>query len=251
MLIMEYMFVAVLSLFATCVVIFFKTLYKEKAKNRALIEDAGRIEEEKQRVIHEYTLETERVKQAHAKEIEGLKQQSAERLDKQKRDHEIDVQKRKYKYESKSREYHRFMDEIDAFRGLNIEIIEKELSPMISACFASDLGVSSQLFVDANNKATSIIGSVRAQEAKLFAQINGVKLNASQEILDLLDELRTNISQSKLYLEKVVEYVFSENFRHTKRIPAEVSNHALGLNERTVDLNKKLLAALKADLDTL
>lgn len=245
------MFVAVLSLFATCVVIFFKTLYKEKAKNRALIEDAGRIEEEKQRVIHEYTLETERVKQAHAKEIEGLKQQSAERLDKQKRDHEIDVQKRKYKYESKSREYHRFMDEIDAFRGLNIEIIEKELSPMISACFASDLGVSSQLFVDANNKATSIIGSVRAQEAKLFAQINGVKLNASQEILDLLDELRTNISQSKLYLEKVVEYVFSENFRHTKRIPAEVSNHALGLNERTVDLNKKLLAALKADLDTL
>lgn len=248
---MEALFATVTSLLVVCVIGFFKTLYKEKAKNRALIEDVGRIEVEKQRVIHDYTLETERVKQVHAKEIESLKQQSAEKLDKQKRDHEIDIQKRKYKYENKSREYHKFMDELDAFRGLNIEIIENELRPMISAWFASDFGISNKLFAEANDKATAIISSVRAQEAKLFAQVNGVKLNAAQEIIDLLDALRATITQSKSYLEGVIGYIFSEEFRYTKRIPDEVNAKAAGLNDRTADLNKKLLAALKADLDTL
>ncbi|WP_328262947.1 hypothetical protein [Pseudomonas aeruginosa] len=248
---MEALFAIVTSLLSVCVIGFFKTLYKEKAKNRALIEDVGRIEAEKQRVVHDFTLETERIKQIHAKEIERLKQQSAERLDKQRRDHEIDIQKRKYKYENKSREYHKFMDELDSFRGLNVGIIENELRPMINACFASDYGISNKLFVEANDKATAIISSVRAQEAKLFAQVNGVKLNATQEIIDLLGELQANITQSKFYLEEVIGYIFSEEFRYTKRIPDEINAKAVGLNHRTADMNKNLLAALRADLDTL
>ncbi len=248
---MEVLFAITSSLLVACVIGFFKTLYKEKAKNIALIEDVGRIEEEKQRAVHFFTLEAEKIKQIHNKEIESLKQQSAERLNKQRQDHEIDIQRRKYKYENKSREYHKLMDELDSFRGLNMSIIENELMPMINAFFASDYGISNKLFVEANDKATAIISSVRAQEAKLFSQVNGVKLNATQEVINQLAELQVNITQSKLYLEEVIGYVFSGEFRHTKRIPDEINAKAAGLSFQTTDINKNLLAALRADLDML
>lgn len=247
----ETIFIAVMSLLAGCIPAFFVTLYKEKAKNRALIEDAARIEEEKQRVVHGYSLETEKIKQNHAKEIEKLKQQSAERLDKQKRDHELDIQKHKYKYENKSREYHKLMDELDSFRGLSIHILESELVPIISAAYASDYDISKKRFVEANDKAIAIISSVREQEAKLFSQVNGVKLNATQEIISLLADLQKNITESKLYLETVVRCVFSEEFQRTKRIPDEINKRTGGLQSQTTDIIQKLLLALRADLDTL
>lgn len=244
-------FLLVLVLLATCVVKFFHSFHQEKGKNRALIEDTARIEKEKQKVIYEYGVKNEKIKQTHAKEIEALKQQSAESLDKQKRAHEVDIQKRKYQYETKNREYYAFMNELDAFRGLSIDIIEKELSPIITACFAEDFGVSNPLFAQANDKAVKIIGDVRAQEAKLFSQVNGLKLSASEEVLELLDELRKTTTQSKYYLEEVISYIFSPQFRYTKSLPENIHNNAAGLNERTIDLNQKLLAAFRADLDQL
>jgi hypothetical protein len=244
-------FLVVLGLLVSCVVKFFHSFHQEKGKNRALMEDTARIEREKQQVIYDYNVENEKIKQIHVKEIEALKQQNVENLDKQKRAHEIDIQKRKYKYETKNREYYAFMNELDAFRGLNIDIIEKELGPMIAACFASGFGVSSPLFVQANDKAIKIIGDLRAQEAKLFSQVNGLKLSASEEILELLDELRKTTTQSKYYLEEVIGYIFSPQFHYTKSLPENIHSKAAGLNERTIDFNQKLLKALRSDLDQL
>lgn len=244
-------FLAVISLLVFCVVKFFHSYHQEKGKNRALMEDVAKIEREKQQVSYEYSVLNEKVKQAHAKEIESLKQLNAEDLDRQKRIHEIDIQKRKYKYETKNREYYAFMDELDDFRGLNINIIERELAPMIAAWYASDNGVSSPLFAQANDKSIKIIGDLRAQEAKLFSQVNGLKLSASKDILDLLDELQKTITQSKYYLEEIVGYVFGQQFRYTKTIPESIQQKSAGLSERTIELNQKLLAALRADLDQL
>lgn len=249
--IIDFVFLAVIGLLMSCIAIFFRAYHKAKGNNRALLEDTARIEKEKQKIIYEFGIESEKNKQKHAREIEDLKQQNAEKLDQQKRAHDVDIQKRKYKYESKCREYYAAMDELDEFRGLNIEIIEKELGPMISACFASDLGISNNLFVDANEKAIKIIGDVRAQEAKLFSQLNGLKLSATKEILDIIEQLRETTTQSKYYLEEIISYVFSPEFRHTKSIPEKIQSKSAGLNERTTHLNKKLLIALRTDLDQL
>ncbi|MGY2147628.1 hypothetical protein ACW9I5_33655 [Pseudomonas azotoformans] len=69
--IIDFVFLAVISLLMSCIAIFFRAYHKAKGNNRALLEDTARIEKEKQKIIYEFGIESEKNKQKHARD--GLK----------------------------------------------------------------------------------------------------------------------------------------------------------------------------------
>ncbi|MBV6754526.1 hypothetical protein KV580_29865 [Pseudomonas chlororaphis] len=213
---------------------------KEKAKYRAAREDIARVENEKQGIIQKYSAATEILKLDHSKELESLKQE-----------YTLDISKRKYKYESKMREYYSFMNELDSFHGFVIDVISVELAGMMSAYYESDYSQDNQRTIDCNRKGTEITSNLRNQEAKLYSQINGLKLSAPDDILLRLEELRVTVSRSRIYLERCIEYIFGEDFRRTRKFPQELAATGSGMQNSTLEARRALLEALRKDLDNL
>jgi len=223
---------------------------KEKGKFRAAREETRRVEHEKQAVILEYSQKLEDRKQAHSRDIESIKQEFSTKLELQKQEYAIDLQKRKYQYERKSDEYFKFMNELDAYYGFNIDLIETEISGMMREYYESSLN-NTQLTIDCNRKCTELLSNLREQEAKLFTRVNALSLCTPDNVNFAITDLRSNINWSRSFAEEVLQYVFSPAFRYTLKIPTEILRKSNGLREDTSKKREQLKKALKEDLDII
>lgn len=225
---------------SACAVAFFGSYLKEKAKLKASQENARALEQEKQAVIAEYNQELEDYKFNLSEDVERLRQM-----------HALDFQKRKYKYEMKAKEYSEFMNVLDSFHGVVIKVIAEDLVGIMKAYYAADFVGSNKATIDFNDKAMDAINGVRNQEAVLFSQLNGLKLTASEEVLDLLAKLRASISESRVYLEGYIHYICGSEFRFNPVIPPQLNAGSDMMLKKILDNRAALQSALRTDLDLM
>lgn len=225
---------------SACAVVFFGSYLNEKAKLKASQENARALEQEKQAVIAEYNQELEDYKFNLSEDMERLKQT-----------HALDFQKRKHKYEMKAKEYSEFMDVLDSFHGVAIKVIAEDLVSIMKAYYAADFSGGNKATIDFNDKAIDAINGVRNQEAVLFSQLNGLKLTASEEVLDLLGKLRASISESRVFLEGYIHYICGPEFRFKLVIPPQLNAGADMMLEKILANRAALQSALRADLDLM
>lgn len=231
--------------------VYSKAYLKEKAKNKAIVEDNKKLlenqkelEQEKQKIILQHQKELELEKSSHQKDLE-----------KEKNNHQLDFEKRKHQYESKKKQYYSFMEELDSFQACSLDVINNDLSKVMMLYYQRLKGLNQlsveDLTIQYNENAQNIANKIREQKAKLYSQHNALKLSTKDSITKILEELINEIEKSEQVFIQLSKYIESPTFQTNPNTPKEIINIA-NQNESNIHLIKeKIINAMKLDLDNL
>jgi len=219
------------------IVVYFTAFLKEKAKLNA-------SEKEKQKIILDFQKLLEKEKSEHLKQLE-----------KEKKAHQLDIEKRKHQYESKKEQYYSFMQELDNFQACSLKIIHEELSTVMMLYFESLEGLnqlsSKDLTIQYNHNAANIANKIRTQKAKLYSQLNGLKLSSNNKITKHLEELIKEVNSSEQLFMKCAEYIESSRFQLDQNLPEHIL-HQTNSNESNIhNIKNNLILAMRTDLDNI
>ena len=213
---MKYEFIHILLVFIGLFSGYLISYFKEKGKNKALLED----------------------NQALTNEIEKIKQE-----------YSLDLQKRKYKYETKQKLYYEFMDKLDTYNALGMNLFFDELGAIMMNFYESNTEEKKKKYtIEFNNTARDIDTKMKKQTSELFSQLNQLKLTTNEEVLSLLEELHNELNRINI---KFIEIA--------KSIPALLTNHNANTeiqkfdthsNSKIVNIKDKLIKILKNELNT-
>jgi hypothetical protein len=91
-------------------VIYLTAYLKVKGKNKGLIEDISKLENEKQKIIAKYRVETEEVKKQHS----------------------LDIEKRKFQYEDKRAQFSKYFSLLDEFHSKCNAVFLDKFQPIMT-----------------------------------------------------------------------------------------------------------------------
>ncbi|WP_318514504.1 hypothetical protein [Photobacterium leiognathi] len=144
---------------------------KVKGKNKALLEDNQKLEEEKQKVIAKYRAETEEI----------IKQ------------HTLDIERRKFQYEDKRAQFSKYFSLLDEFQNkcnsILIERFQLIMKEFLSEYLVNDDSVKRQATVKYNENIQILVFELNEEYLKVKTEQNSIRLIASPKVDSLLDEL--------------------------------------------------------------
>ncbi len=207
--------------------------FNQKGKNRALHEDIRKLEKEKQAAILD-------------KDV---------LLEKQKKEFTLEIEKKKYKYENRNKEYFKFIESLDSFHGIQMEVLHKDFLPVIESYWQSiKLGfdaTATEKIIEFNHNCIAALSKLRDQEAKLFSQINTLKLSASEEVINLLSKLLVELKATNVNFQKILEEIGNPNFQINNLLSNELFSNGNTHSSQIDNLRDELLETMRQDLDEL
>lgn len=191
--------------------------FKEKAKNKALLEDNSKL-----------IAENEEIKQKYA----------------------VDLQKRKYKYEQKQKLYFEFMNKLDKFNAMSMSLIFDNLgSLMMKYYHAKTKEETNKFTIQFNEEARNIDTEMKKQLSELFSQINELKLTTSDESILLINELHDKLMQvNNKFLsisDKILSYLQNPNSN------TNLKTYDLSIAKKIMDIKNQLIKNFKDELDNM
>ncbi len=161
----------ILSFLGGMSVLYLTAYVKVKGKNKALIEDVKKLEDEKQKIIAKYRAETEEIKKQHT----------------------LDVEKRKFQYEDKRKQFSKYFSLLDEFHGKCNSVFLERFQPIIteflSGYLVDDEQVKNEAIVKYNGEVQSLVFELNEEHLKLKSEQNSIRLIASPEVDELLGKL--------------------------------------------------------------
>jgi len=152
-------------------VLYITAYVKVKGKNKALMEDVEKLEDEKQKIIAKYRAETEGIKKLHT----------------------LDVEKRKFQYEDKRKQFTKYFSLLDEFHGKSNSVFVEKFQPIIteflSGYLVDDEVVKNEAAVKYNESVQTLVFDLNEEHLKLKSEQNSIRLIASPEVDELLDKL--------------------------------------------------------------
>jgi len=152
-------------------VLYITAYVKVKGKNKALMEDVEKLEDEKQKIIAKYRAETEGIKKLHR----------------------LDVEKRKFQYEDKRKQFTKYFSLLDEFHGKSNSVFVEKFQPIIteflSGYLVDDEVVKNEAAVKYNESVQTLVFDLNEEHLKLKSEQNSIRLIASPEVDELLDKL--------------------------------------------------------------
>jgi hypothetical protein len=203
-------------------VLYLTAYMKVKGKNKALIEDVARLEEEKQKVIKEHTL---------------------------------DVEKRKYQYESKRQEFTKYFHLLDEFHNrCNTAFVEK-FQPITTAFYDSYLDENEQeqyqALVKYNEDVHLLFLELNSEQIKLKTETNSIRLIASPRVDELLDTLETQIEQATNLSTEMIKFMATPTYISDNSTVEPYQQEVAELGMSVIDLRNKLRNQMKLELDEI
>jgi hypothetical protein len=173
------------------ILLYFRTLVKERAKIRVL--------RKKNKLLTE---ETEEIKSKYNKEIEKIK-----------KEHLLDIEKRKYQYESKKEQYINFFKLLDNFNTDSNVIAQEKMIPIIEEFNRNYLNAANRNNKRGETNAT-IVMSKKVQKlmfesnkelSRIKQETNTIRIIASDSILKTLNLLELAYDRSFEELSKMMK----------------------------------------------
>lgn len=158
--------------------LYFTAYLKVKGKNKALLEDNQKLEEEKQKVIAKYRAETEEIKKQHA----------------------LDIERRKFQYEDKRAQFSKYFSLLDEFHNecnsVFIERFQPIMTEFLSGYLVEDESVKRQATVKYNEDVQALVFELNEKHLKVKTEQNSIRLIASPKVDTLLDELEVAVKNA-------------------------------------------------------
>lgn len=216
----------------------------QKGKNSAFLENINKLEAEKQAAI----LEKET-------SVEKLKSQFNHDLEVQKKEFTLAIENKKYKYESKKNEYYIFMAYLDVFNSVQMKVLHDDFLPVITSYYQTDVTgfqqKSHEKSIEFNNKCLLALSKFKEQQGILFSQVNGLKLSASEEIMQVISEIIEEIQVISVNFQDLIEDLGRSDFQSQQLLSNDLLSKEQDEQEKITLLRENLLRVMKADLDQL
>lgn len=200
---------------------YFTSYFKEKGKNRALIEDTRSLTEEKEKVSSKY---------------------------------ELDKSKRKYQYEYKSTQYFKYFNLLDELNTTSNQQAQEELIPILTEFNKSfleancDKTLELKATTELSGAVNKIMMKANESQVKFKSETNAIKLIAGDSVLKVLleiEEMNKNAFDLSAGMMKglgksIIENNFSGIDGQRKELQ-EASNKLIQLKEElTKEIKKEL-----------
>ena len=231
---MEYINISHVLAFITGVATLYFTAYiKAKGSNKALKEDIVSLESAKQKIIAE-----------HAVELENIK-----------KDHSLDVEKRKYQYESKKDQFIKFFQLIDEFNGKSHEMFQERFPPimdrLLEGCLSEEQAVRNESTLVFNQEIMLIFNDLHKEQIKINAESNSIRLIASCEIDELLDQLEMSVRQATEDAVEMLRFMGTADYFVNKQLlePYQTKLNKIGLE--VLECRNTLKNQMKSELSEI
>jgi len=198
--------------------------FKEKGKNKALIQDLKRITEEKESVSAKY---------------------------------QLDISKRKYKYEDKREQYFKYFNLLDSLSAEGNKDAQENFIPAINSFNDGFIGANGnkkkelKATTDFSKSVNEIMFKSNESLLKLKQETNTIKLIAGEKVLKLLTELEIAYDKS---MEQSAEMMrdLSNNIIYGKQSILNSQKEEIEKNGNyLLILKEKLMQEIKNELDEI
>ena len=192
--------------------------FKEKGKNKALLEDNNKL----------------------TTEIENIKQKFT-----------LDIAKRTYQYESKQKLYFQFMNKLDNYNSLQFDLIYDELSQIMMLFFQTKTKEEKDNFTkNYNHKCIEIDTKIKRQSSELFSQLNELRLTANKDTIILLEQLQVEIDKFSIGFLRMTKFIEASGFQYMEKSP-KIKEDDTKMNINISSIKNKLIILLKEDLNKI
>lgn len=209
------------------------TVYvKEKGKNKALLEDVSKLENEKQAISSKYSAEMEELKKTHS----------------------LDIEKRKYKYEDKRTQFTKYFTLLDEFNRRNNNVLADRFLPVVEKFWEdviqNDNGYESGLVLF-NAEVQKLMREIYEEQMRLTQETNSIRLVSTPEIDALLDDLERFIAQASEANSDMLKFMVTPEFAsdQTLLVPFQENNGLIG--KKVMSCKDKLRSRMKFELDEI
>lgn len=203
---------------------FLSSYLKERIKNKALLSDIKKLEEEKQSV---------------------------------RKEHQLDIEKRKYKYESKREQFTKYFNLIDSFASKSNEDIKSQFLPIISTYNEEFLGANGnkEKETSAVTKFSDGINKLmfRANEdlIRLRSETNGIKIIADPQTIQLIDTLDKLYDVSFELTSKLITElnpaVMTNDFSGVQKVESEIRD----VTNQLMETKNLIIEQIRTELDEI
>ncbi|MCB9425622.1 MAG: hypothetical protein H6584_01135 [Flavobacteriales bacterium] len=203
---------------------YFTSYFKEKGRNKALIQDLKEITEEKEKVTSKF---------------------------------QLDISKRKYKYEDKREQYFKYFNLLDSFTSDNQKIAQESFIPALNKFNEMFLGANGNKTIEM--KATSDFATAvnnlmfKSNESliKLKQETNTIKLIAGTKVSTTLKELEiaydNSMDQSAKMMKDLTKNLISRNVDQLSKQKEDIEI----TGEYLKSLQERLMKEVRDELDEI
>lgn len=206
---------------------------KAKGKNKALLEDISKLEDEKQKIVAKYRSETEELKKRHA----------------------LDIEKRKYKYEEKRAQFSRYFEFLDEFHGKCNSIFTERFPPIMNKFLGSylsdDQSEKQQAILNFNREVQSVFNELYQEQLKVKTETNSIRLISSPELDNLLDELESTVEKATDQASQMLKFMGTPEFWADQTLIKPYQEEAAMTGLEVQKLRDALRNRMKVELDEI
>ncbi|WP_299010978.1 hypothetical protein [uncultured Shewanella sp.] len=174
--------------------VYFTAYLKVKGKNKGLIEDINKLEDEKQKVIAKYRAETEEIKKQHS----------------------LDIEKRKYQYEDKRLQFSKYFSLLDEFHSKCNAIFLEKFQPIMAEFLAGyledDESIKNKAIVKYNEDVQALVFELNEEHLKIKSEQNSIRLISSPEVDTLLDNLEVAVKNATNSSTEMLKVMATQEF---------------------------------------
>ena len=176
-------------------------------------------------------------------------------LEKVKKDHALDVEKRKYQYESKKDQFIKFFRLIDEFNGKSHEMIQDRFPPimdrLLKGCLSEEQAVCNESTLVFNQEIRLIFNDLYKEQIKINTESNSIRLIASYEIDELLDQLEMSVKQATEDAVEMLRFIGTPEYfvNNTLLEPYQAKLNKIGL--KVLECRNALKEQMKSELSDI
>lgn len=208
------------------------TYVKEKGKNKALLEDVSRLEDEKQVISAKYAYEMEELKKAHS----------------------LDIEKRKYRYEDKRAQFTKYFSLLDEFHNKSNTVFADKFFPVMQKFWEdviqSENGYETGL-ISFNREIQALMSELYEEQMKLTQETNSIRLVSTPEVDALLDELERLVVQSTEAASEMMKFMATPEFASNQSLLSPYQEKATLIGNEVKKQRDSLRARMKTELDAI
>ncbi|GAA5039177.1 hypothetical protein GCM10011506_38030 [Marivirga lumbricoides] len=203
---------------------FFTSYLKQRIKNKALLADIKRLEEEKQLV---------------------------------RKEHQLDIEKRKYKYESKREQFTKYFNLIDNFAIQSNEDIKTEFLPIINTYNEEFLEANgdkekeTQAITKFSEGINKLMYKANENLIRLRSETNGVKMIANPKSLDLLNHMDRLYDDSFELTSKLIKElspaIMTNDFSGVQIVESEIKE----VSAQLLKTKEEIIEQIRKELDEI
>ena len=213
--------------------IYLTAYLKIKGKNKALIEDNHKLEEEKQKVIAKYRAETEEIKKQHS----------------------LDIEKRKFQYEDKRAQFSKYFTLLDEFHSKCNSVFLEKFQPImtefLSGYLEEDESIKKQAIVKYNEDIQALVFELNEDYLKMKSEQNSIRLIASSKVDDLLDKLEVAVKNATDSSTEMLNVMSTPEFRANQSIIAPYQEKLAVYGQEVQSSHTALKEQMKLELNEI